>query len=67
MDKRETGKSSVIMERKCFGKGLQDLLNKGVHVVEVVTDAHTAIAADISMYTFGSCISVSVYKIIIEY
>lgn len=45
MDKRMTGRKSVILEKACFQKGLQFLFEKGIHVVEVVTDAHVQIEA----------------------
>lgn len=40
MDKRMTGRKSAILEKAYFQKGLQCLFEKGIHVVEVVTDAH---------------------------
>eukprot|EP00105_Crassostrea_gigas_P038421 XP_019922569.1 PREDICTED: uncharacterized protein LOC105327681 [Crassostrea gigas] len=43
MDKRMTGKNSCTLEKACFQKGLQFLLQSGIHVVEVVTDAHVQI------------------------
>lgn len=45
MDKRMTGRKSAILEKACFQKGLQFLFEKGIHVVEVVTDAHVQIEA----------------------
>nr|XP_022309859.1 uncharacterized protein LOC111115422 isoform X3 [Crassostrea virginica] len=45
MDKRMTGGKSAVLEKACFKKGLQFLLEKGVQVVKVVTDAHVQIEA----------------------
>ncbi|XP_061167182.1 uncharacterized protein LOC133176022 [Saccostrea echinata] len=45
MDKRMTGRKSAILEKACFQKGLQFLLEKEINVVEVVTDAHVQIEA----------------------
>lgn len=45
MDKRMTGRKSAILEKACFQKGLQFLFEKGLHVVEVVTDAHVQVEA----------------------
>lgn len=51
MDKRMTGGKSAVLEKACFKKGLQFLLEKGVQVVEVVTDAHVQIEALMSKHT----------------
>ncbi|XP_076084720.1 uncharacterized protein LOC143055456 [Mytilus galloprovincialis] len=40
MDKRMTEKKSTNLEKACFLKGLRQLLDKNMKVVEVVTDAH---------------------------
>ncbi|XP_062612144.1 uncharacterized protein LOC134273936 [Saccostrea cucullata] len=45
MDKRMTGGKSTNLEKACFEKGLHSLLDAGVNVVEVVTDAHPQIGA----------------------
>lgn len=45
MDKRMTGRKSAILEKACFQKGRQFLFEKGLHVVEVVTDAHVQVEA----------------------
>ena len=50
MDKRETGRKSTNMEKACFLKGLQFLQQKGVKVVEVITDAHVQITALMSKH-----------------
>lgn len=50
VDKRETGKSSIRMEKEAFIRTLNHLENMNVKVAEVVTDAHTSIAAHLSMY-----------------
>lgn len=50
MDKRETGKKSTNMEKACFLKAMEDLEENGVHVSEVVTDAHLQIGAVMSKY-----------------
>ncbi|XP_052715271.1 uncharacterized protein LOC128188330 [Crassostrea angulata] len=45
MDKRMTDLKSTNLEKSCFVKGLQFLLNRGLKVVEVVTDAHVQVAS----------------------
>ncbi|KAL3874220.1 hypothetical protein ACJMK2_037265 [Sinanodonta woodiana] len=45
MDKRVTDHKSGNLEKACFLKGLQYLIGKNLHIKEVVTDAHTQIAA----------------------
>jgi hypothetical protein len=50
VDKRETGKSSVRMEKEAFVRTLHHLDTENVKVGEVVTDAHTSIAAYLSMF-----------------
>ncbi|XP_065109929.1 uncharacterized protein [Paramisgurnus dabryanus] len=44
VDKRETGRNSVIMEREAFVRTVDSLLNE-VRLVEVCTDAHVQISA----------------------
>ncbi|KAK0147922.1 hypothetical protein N1851_012382 [Merluccius polli] len=44
VDKRETGRNSVIMEREAFVRTVDSLLNE-VKLVEVCTDAHVQISA----------------------
>ncbi|XP_059425808.1 uncharacterized protein LOC132160104 [Carassius carassius] len=44
VDKRETGRNSVIMEREAFVRTVDTLLNE-VKLVEVCTDAHVQISA----------------------
>jgi hypothetical protein len=44
MDKRAAEKKRTLLEKACFLKGLQCLRGKRIHVVEVITDAHTQIA-----------------------
>lgn len=46
VDKRETGLKSANMERKAFLKALEQVEEPGVEVVEVVTDGHIQIAAE---------------------
>lgn len=48
MDKRETGKKSCNMEKACFMKSMNDLLEHHVNIEEVVTDAHIQIGAEMS-------------------
>lgn len=48
MDKRETGKKSCNMEKACFMKSMNDLLENHVNIEEVVTDAHIQIGAEMS-------------------
>ncbi len=50
VDKRHTGLNSVAMEAKGFDWGLSFLLNKGLNIVEVVTDQHSSIILYMSMY-----------------
>lgn len=45
IDKRMTGRKNAILEKACFQKGLQFLLEKRLHVVEVVIDAHVQVEA----------------------
>ena len=49
LDKRMTT-SSVAMEKEGLRQALQFLQEKGIKVSELVTDAHTAIAAMMSMF-----------------
>ena len=48
MDKRETDRKSTNLEKACFLKGLKFLLDKGLWIKEVVTDAHMQIRAVMS-------------------
>ena len=50
VDKREVDKKSVNMERYGFIKTLEELREKGVTVVEVVTDAHSQIIATVRKF-----------------
>ena len=52
MDKRMTGGKSAVLEKACFQRGLQFLLDKGLVISEVVTDAHVQVEALMSMFTF---------------
>lgn len=54
MDKRMTEKNSSLLEKACFLKGLRELLNKNLRIVEVVTDAHPQIE---SLMSKLKCIS----------
>ncbi|CAC5382844.1 unnamed protein product [Mytilus coruscus] len=45
MDKRSTDRKSTNLEKACFKKGMQFFKDKGIKVVEVVTDAHVQIAS----------------------
>nr|XP_055044376.1 uncharacterized protein LOC129430825 [Misgurnus anguillicaudatus] len=44
VDKRETNRNSVILEKECFIRTMDALLPE-IHVTEVVTDAHPQISA----------------------
>ncbi|XP_061566781.1 uncharacterized protein LOC133420914 [Cololabis saira] len=44
LDKRETNRNSVIMEKECFIRTMDALLPE-IRITEVVTDAHTQISA----------------------
>lgn len=48
MDKRETGKKSCKIEKTCFMKSRNDLLENHINIEEVVTDAHIQIGAVMS-------------------
>lgn len=48
-----TGKNSCTLEKACFQKGLQFLLQSGIHVVEVVTDAHVQIESLMSKHMYN--------------
>lgn len=52
MDKRVTGGKSAVLEKACFQRGLQFLLDKDLVISEVVTDAHVQVEALMSMFTF---------------
>jgi len=52
LDKRETEKKSPCLEKEGFVRSLSMLQEKGLNVVEVVTDAHMSIAALMSKYIF---------------
>lgn len=49
MDKRSTDRKSTNLENACFLRGMQFFKDKGIKVVEVVTDAHVQIASVMSM------------------
>ena len=50
LDKRQTGRSSVIMEREAFIQTVEKLHSE-IRLVEFCTDAHPQIAALMSKYT----------------
>ena len=60
MDKRMTGGKSSVLEKACLKKGLQFLLEKGVQVVEVVTDAHVQIEALMSKHICNTLFKVNI-------
>lgn len=62
MDKRMTGRKSAILEKACFQKGLQFLFEKGLHVVEVVTDAHVQVEALMS-----KCLEIHCLNLLVGY
>ncbi|XP_035679337.1 uncharacterized protein LOC118417746 [Branchiostoma floridae] len=45
VDKRETDRNSSVMEKDGFKKAMDDLLDKGVPITEVCTDAHPQISS----------------------
>jgi hypothetical protein len=45
LDKRNTDRKSTNLEKACFERGMQFFRERGVRVVEVITDAHNQIAA----------------------
>lgn len=47
LDKRETNRNSVIMEKECFVRTMDALLPE-IHISEVVTEAHPHISALLS-------------------
>ena len=49
VDKREVDNVGVNMEKYGFIKGMEGLLNRGVTIEEVVTDAHSQISALMTM------------------
>lgn len=53
LDKRETEKKSVNLEKAGFLRCLQEIQDKGLTVSEVVTDAHLQIGAMMSKYNRG--------------
>ena len=51
MDKRVTEKKSTNLEKACFLKGINMLIDSGLHIVEVVTDAHVQVASVMSKFS----------------
>lgn len=52
-----TDLKSTNLEKSCFVKGLQFLLNRGLKVVEVLTDAHVQVASIMSKFhSNNSCL-----------
>lgn len=49
VDKRETKRNSVVMEKEAFMRTMESLRNE-VKVKEVVTDAHVQISALLGLY-----------------
>lgn len=52
MDKRATEKKSTNLEKACFVQGLRFLLDEGLRIVEVVTDAHVQVASVMSKLSY---------------
>lgn len=50
MDKRAVDKKSTNLEKACFEKSLESLIQKEVIVTEVVTDAHVQIGSVMSKF-----------------
>lgn len=50
LDKRETEKKSPCLEKEGFVRSMAAMEQKGLNVVEVVTDAHMSIGAVMSKY-----------------
>ena len=51
MDKRVTEKKSTNLEKACFLKGINMRIDSGLHIVEVVTDAHVQVASVMSKFS----------------
>ena len=47
-----TDRKSINLEKACFMKGMEFFKDKGITVVEVVTDAHVQIASVMSKTIF---------------
>jgi len=56
VDKRETNRNSVIMEKECFIRTMDSLIQE-IPVKEVVTDAHPQISALLGKDKFLDVIS----------
>ncbi len=50
IDKRETGRSSVRMEKEAFMRTIDYFEAERLNIVEMVTDAHASIAAHLSKF-----------------
>jgi hypothetical protein len=50
LDKRETDRKSGNLEKAGFIRGIQEVQDNGLHIAEVVTDAHIQIGALMSKY-----------------
>ena len=57
LDKRETEKKSPCLEKEGFVRSMAAMEQKGLNVVEVVTDAHMSIAAVMSKYNSTNIIN----------
>lgn len=65
VDKRETGRNSVIMEREAFVRTVDTLLNE-VKLVEVCTDAHVQISALMSSLPLKFCVTCRITTTFLE-
>lgn len=65
VDKRETGRNSVIMEREAFVRTVDTLLNE-VKLVEVCTDAHVQISALMSKLPLKFCVTCRITTTFLE-
>lgn len=65
VDKRETGRNSVIMEREAFVRTVDTLLNE-VKLVEVCTDAHVQITALMSKLPLKFCVTCRITTTFLE-
>lgn len=65
VDKRETGRNSVIMEREAFVRTVDTLLNE-VRLVEVCTDGHVHISALMSKLALKLCVTCRIRTTFLE-
>lgn len=66
VDKRETMRNSVIMEKEAFIRTVDQLLTE-VNLKEICTDAHVQISALMSMWSYNVHLYLCVYVCYIQY